>query len=553
MCSRLRIVSAGVAAAAVVFLHIAPLEARSPAHEAGDRQNSQKSQNSGVVDQNSGAIDDVERDAADAAPPKLQRAIPIGEMVRKLAREASEKPYQPPEAAQRPEIAITYDDYRKIRFRSEKARWRGQPHGFELHGLPMGWLFEHPISLSTVRRGTESPEAFTLGDFEHVGSKAEQVDDTVEIPISGFRINGRLNSVDQSDEIIVFQGASYFRALARNQLYGLSARGLAIATASQSGEEFPAFRKFWIEEPEANSANFRIYALLDSESTTGAYELVVTPGNETVVDVRATLFPRTVVEDVGLAPLTSMHLTGPVTPGRVRDFRPRVHDSQGLAIRSANGERVWRPLANPTALQVSTFEGNAPKGFGLIQRVRKFEAYEDLEARYEKRPSAWIEPTGELFNSGSVVLVEIPAEEEVHDNIVAFWRPTEKLVPGKSYDVNYTIRWRNDVPDKFDAIWVKETRIGRAYHVDDEAVRFVVDYETHPAIAADIELANPTVSASQGKISGVGIQPNPETGGVRATFRLHTQGIDWSELRMTLPDIDGKQSETWLFRWTRGR
>lgn len=557
MCIAARVtLAAALLVTSVVFG--GPAAARSPANAPAPLSQQQQD----ASESRPGSNADVEQNSAlgpsssgvtgePAGPPAALRLI--DQYVRDLAREAASKPYVEPTTAEDRAEELSYDDYRKIRFLPEKARWRGESHGFELHALPMGWLFKHPIDLSIISGGKNAPADFRLSDFDHPPEMSRLPDTEVPVLISGFRINGRLNSVDVSDEIIVFQGASYFRALARNHRYGLSARGLAIATASPAGEEFPAFTKFWVEQPEEGAASFRIHALLDSASTTGAYHFEVTPGKETVVDVKAILFPRKEMSNVGLAPLTSMNLVAPVTPGRVRDFRPRVHDSQALAIHNADGERVWRPLANPTSLQVSEFQGDSPRGFGLIQRVREFSAYEDLEAHYEKRPSAWIEPKGELFRKGSVVLVEIPTEEEVHDNIVAFWRPAEKLKPGKSYDFSYKIRWRNDVPDQLDVVWVQDTRVGRAYHIKDEAVRFVVDYQTHPAIGEDLELQDPVVTASHGEISGIGIQRNAETGGVRATFRLHTAGIDWSELRMSLPPIKGKPSETWLFRWTRGR
>ena len=204
---------------------------------------------------------------------------------------------------------------------------------------------------------------------------------------SGFRVHGPINRPDYFDEYVVFQGASYFRAVGRGQVYGLSARGLAIDTARPGGEEFPIFRAFWIEKPKPGARSIVVHALLDSASTTGAYRFEIEPGEATIIDVEATLYPRRALTHVGLGPLTSMYLHGPGHHRIDDDFRPAVHDSDGLAIYNGNGECIWRPLTNPRTLQTSAFMDRSPKGFGLCQRARSFHDYEDLEARYERRPT----------------------------------------------------------------------------------------------------------------------------------------------------------------------
>ncbi len=229
----------------------------------------------------------------------------------------------------------------------------------------------------------------------------------------------------------MFQGASYFRAVAQHLLYGLSARGLAINTAEPSGEEFPAFTHFWIERPAPRASSIVIYALLESASTTGAYRFTVQPGVETVMDVELTLFPRADMHVVGIAPLTSMFLFDETNRGRLDDYRPEVHDSDGLQITSKTGEHIFRQLANPIKLQVSTFTTQPPQGFGLVQRSREQSDFQDFENLYERRPSAWVEPKGD-WGAGAVELVEIPSGRESNDNIVAFWRPAQASESGTS-------------------------------------------------------------------------------------------------------------------------
>jgi glucans biosynthesis protein len=260
------------------------------------------------------------------------------------------------------------------------------------------------------------------------------------IPISGFRVRTHINSPSAWDEFLVFQGASYFRSVGRDSLYGVSARGLALKTAHPTGEEFPIFTQFWIERPGTNASGIVIHALLESASTTGAYRFSVIPGLETLVDVDMTLIPRVPLESVGIAPLTSMFLFDESVRTRIDDFRDEVHDSDGLQVVLASGEQIWRPLANPTQLQVSSFTSVAPKAFGLIQRSRKPLDYQDLEAQYEKRPSAWIEPTSE-WGAGALELLEIPSDRETNDNIITFWRPKDPIPAGKPWHASYRMRW----------------------------------------------------------------------------------------------------------------
>ncbi|KAB2848065.1 MAG: glucan biosynthesis protein G, partial [Hyphomicrobiaceae bacterium] len=344
--------------------------------------------------------------------------------VRELAEALSRRPFAKPAIALPPAFAkLTYDQHRDIRFRADQSIWRGAGLEFELQLLPMGWLFDVPVEINLVEGGAvrqlkADASFFTFGPL--VGKPPAEA----EIGFAGFRIHGPINRPDYYDEIAVFQGASYFRAVGKGHIYGISARGLAVNTARPGGEEFPIFRSFWVERPAPGSAEIVVHALLDSVSLTGAYRFVFKAGRPTTTDVEAVLFPRKDIPFVGVAPLTSMFLFGASSRRATNDFRPAVHDSEGLSIINGSGERIWRPLTNPKRLQVSAFLDRDPKGFGLIQRDRRFLAYEDLEAHYERRPSLWVEPVGP-WGHGTVELIEIPTDEEIHDNIAAFWRPAE--------------------------------------------------------------------------------------------------------------------------------
>ncbi|MFL6576481.1 MAG: glucan biosynthesis protein, partial [Povalibacter sp.] len=409
--------------------------------------------------------------------------------------------------------------------------------------LPAGFLFQTPVIVSVVENGIASdlkttPETFLLGP---------QVAKTLaglSLPTSGFRVRTHLNSRSVWDEFLVFQGASYFRSIAKGTMYGLSARGLAIKTAAPTGEEFPEFTHFWIERPSTNAAGIVIHALLESQSTTGAYRFSVVPGTETVMDVTATLFPRVPLEGVGIAPLTSMFFFDESNRSRVDDFRDEVHNSDGLQILMESGEQVWRPLANPTSLQISSFTATAPRAFGLVQRSRRISDYQDLDAQYNKRPSAWIEPTSR-WGDGSVQLIEIPTDKETNDNIITMWRPKDPIPAGKPWSTSYRVRW-NEVPRSLPAIGrVSTTRSGPSSN--GKRRLFVLDFEGTGRTVDDLKV---DVTASAGKISNVNLQPNPATRGVRASFDLAPGDAGVIELRLRLLRSDRPASETWLYRWT---
>ena len=255
-----------------------------------------------------------------------------------------------------------------------------------------------------------------------------------EVPVAGFKLIYPLNG-PKLDEIVSFLGASYFRPIGREQTYGASARGLAIDTATGRQEEFPAFRSFWLVKPEPDAHEFTVWALLDSPGASGAFSFRIRPGARTIVDATAILFMRHDLTLMGVAPLTSMFFTGKTNPAR-NDFRPEVHDSDGLFIVSGIGERIWRPLSNPSALAVSSFLATNPRGFGLLQRERTFAQYQDTTANYHARPSLFVEPDGD-WGDGEVRLVEIPTNSEYHDNVVAFWVPREPARRGQRLEYRY--------------------------------------------------------------------------------------------------------------------
>jgi glucans biosynthesis protein len=465
--------------------------------------------------------------------------------VRRLAQQAATKEYVAPDRSLPAELdQLSYDDYRNIRFDPQRALWRESGAQFNAQLFSRGFLFRDRVEINVVDDGRARRVAYdpALFRFEH-GVKAPAGD--TDLGFSGLRLHGPINDPDRFDEIAVFQGASYFRGVGAGQVYGTSARGLAIATADPAGEEFPLFKAFWIEAPRPGAETVVVHALLDSPSCTGAFRFTIRPGDTTGMSVEMVLYPRRDIDKMGLAPLTSMFLFGPNDRGGFDDYRPAACDADGLAIANARGEIVWRPLTNPRELQVSVFDDAGPRGFGLMQRRRSFFDYQDLEARYERRPSVWVEPIGD-WGAGAVHLVEIPTAEEIHDNIVAFWRPRQPLKRGGEYAYTYRLHWGWGRPGEDPAVTVAQTRLGGR----DGARHFVLDLVGAEARPDALEGLRAEVASSAGEVRNLALYPNPEIDGLRLSFDLSVDGIPSAELRGQLMRGDRRVSEVWLYRWT---
>lgn len=481
--------------------------------------------------------------AAPAAPTAPFSATTVLERARALAQQPFTKPAV---ELQPPLDKLSYDQYRDIRFKGEHAIWKGEKLEFELQLFPMGWLYDLPVDIFVVDQGAATQLVANDAFFTY-GPLVGSVPEGAPNGFSGFRVHGPINRAEYYDEYAVFQGASYFRAIGRGDTYGCSARGLAINTARPGGEEFPFFRAFWIEKPRPSSGSIVVWGLLDSASTTGAYRFVIQPGESTNMDVEATLIPRKAMPHLGIAPLTSMFLHGPASRARTPDFRPEVHDSEGLAIWNGRGELLWRPLANPKTLQASAFIDKNPKGFGLWQRGREFRDFQDLEARYERRPTIWVEPKGE-WGEGFVELIEIPVADEIHDNIAAYWKPAKGLDAGREHQFGYRLYWSDDAPVSWSGARVVKTRIGAAKNP--QSLLFVVDFEG-PAVKdlRDLPVAN--VNVNPGTVANIVVQRNPAISGVRVAFEMNPDGTESVEMRLELKAGEQTISESWLYRWTK--
>ncbi|TCN82337.1 glucan biosynthesis protein G [Shewanella fodinae] len=516
----------------------------------------------------------VEAILADKNPPAAQQKVPEPvvasnakfttsgvfdqDSVVKLAKQLADKPYVAPDESLPDSLKnLTQEQYKDIRFRPDAAIWKNQSLPYQLQLFHRGFYFKQLVELALVRGNQASHLAYNPDYFE-TGKSVTQPLPQGDIGYSGFRLHYPLNRKDYFDELLVFQGATYFRALGKGNNYGVSARGLALRTADPMGEEFPFFKAFWIEEPHDDSNLLVIHALLDSPSVTGAYRFSVRPGDNTQIDVEATLFPRVDLDKVGLAPGTSMYMHSLNGRQNTDDFRPEVHDSDGLLMLNGRSERLWRPLANPKTLQISAFMDNAPQGFGLIQRQRNYSAYQDLRTPYQTHPSLWVEPVGN-WGQGSVILTEIPTQSEIHDNIVVFWRPIEPIRAGSQYRFAYRLSWGEEPAVKPGTVTVARTASGRADISKPTAKRlFVIDYQLNDGKRPAV-MPVPKVQSSSGSVDNVEIRENPHNGGYRLTFQFDPKDAQVAELRAELQfdaaaGVDAAapgKVETWLYRWSR--
>lgn len=509
-----------------------------------------------------------------------QERVEIGfNYIEEKAKEAAGKPYvkardeRPlPEALKK----LDYSAYRRIQFRRDQAPWKDENLNFHLHFFFPGYSYVDTVLLNEFTKTHAQRIRFMQNLFQIDPGILPDITLPEDMGYAGFRLHYPLNTPDKHDELAVFQGASYFRMLGKGLAYGLSARGLAL-NAGLPGvpEEFPTFTEFWIGKPLGNAQDITLYALMNSESVTGAYQFTIKPGEATEARIQATLFFRKVPQLVGLAPMSSMFWFGENTKAKPDDFRPEIHDSDGLAIRSKAGESIWRPVQNdPNRLNINTFQfvkdDESVTGFGLLQRDREYLHYEDVEANYHKRPSLWVVPEGS-WGPGRVHVVELSAHDETGDNLVAMWEPRDPPKAGEPYRFAYRLYWGQEPNPTQAGAWVHATRTGLKPWRPGERI-CVVDFKG-PAV--DKLPANTPLSAvvapadpSLAEVKDVTLAKNEANGTWRLSFYVRPVGVELPkppavdeypklkppqfkapiELRAFLKNGNDVLSETWNYR-----
>ena len=502
----------------------------------------------GALQQSAWAVE-----VSDANQP--QKSSPVLQSVIDAARASAKEDYEQDDHGLDSKLKeIDYTTYRSIRFDSEASLWRGE-NDYELQFFHPGFLYEYPVTIHTIGAdNTPTRLPFDSAMFKYDGIAQALAGLTDEKSgFAGFRVHYPIKNNEYKDEFAVFLGASYFRLVGKNQVYGISARGLAIDTALAKGEEFPHFTEFWVIEP-SDGQPITIYARLESPSVAGAYKFVIEPGIDTRVKVESWLFAREDVAKLGVAPFTSMFLYGENTQGRIDDYRPEVHDSDGVLMVTHAGEEIWRPLTNPARLQVTSLSDTAPKGFGMLQRDAEWGNYLDAEANYHLRPGLWVTPEAG-FDKGRLEVVEIPTKSEIHDNIVAFWTPETPFNAGESLYFSYQLSTVEQNPFVSELASVVRTRQGKAVLPGDEfkndklstTRQFSVDFTAPQDTSFDDQAMKLVVQGANGTISDQRLYAVADGQEWRATFLVKPKEKQTVDMRAYI-EKDGKRiSEVWNY------
>ena len=469
-------------------------------------------------------------------------------VVIELAKQAAAKPFKAPSAAlPKPFTDLSHDQYEAIKNKPSSRIWGDANLGFAIEALPRGFLFSSPMIINIVEDGAVKRAIFKKEDFDF--GALDVPDDLPDIGFSGFRVLQTRSK--PATEAAIFQGASFFRAIATGQRFGITARGLSIRTADPRGEEFPLFREVWIEQPSIATDALVIDALLDSQSVAGAYRFTIRPGDMAIVDTECILFARVAVDHFGLGGMAGAHLLGPLERRTADDVRPRVYDFSGLQMLSGRREWIWRPVSNRSTLQISSFLDRNPKGFGFIQPLRDFERFLDDANHWELRPSLWVEPIGD-WGEGTVTLVEIPSQSEINQNVIAYWRPSQSLTPKVPAHFAYRQFWCWSPPRSPNLARVKTSRVGLVPGAasDRFSRRFLVEFEDEGFGDPGLGPVTATVSVAPGSVANLTTFRSPSLKTYRVVFDAKGMAGTGSELRIVLNLADKPFSETWLYRWT---
>nr|WP_298410461.1 glucan biosynthesis protein [uncultured Halomonas sp.] len=503
------------------------------------------------------AVADIRLEASPQVSPEA-----LFDKVVELARENARNDYQQPQSPLSGALAnLDYSTYRDIHFRQDSALWNDEGL-FEVQFFHLGFLYDTPVDIHVLEDGRIEDVSFDMGMFDYGKNAARVREEFAELDqrklgFAGFRLHYPLNTPHRKDEFLVYLGASYFRVAGRSQNYGISARGLAVNTATQGGEEFPAFRSFWLVKPGPESSTVTLFALLDSPSVTGAYRFDIDVANSIVINVDSRLFARNDVAKLGVAPLTSMFLQGENSFNRHDDFRPEVHDSDGLLMRTSGNQWIWRPLSNPQTLNVTQLRDTSPLGFGLMQRDRNFDSYLDMSANFQRRPSLWVEPQEGDWNDGGLELVEIPVDSSVNDNIVAYWVPDTEFRAGDERRYQYRLSTHGKNLPAQELGRVIRTRQGWGANARDSEPpprslrRFIVDFRGGDELASlnGSQPVEAELTVARGQVSDLEVKQLPDGKTWRASFKLAPQDQASADMQLKLQLRGRTLTETWSYIW----
>jgi periplasmic glucans biosynthesis protein len=456
-----------------------------------------------------------------------------------------------------PMATLSYDQFQSLRFRPDHSLWGDAGLSFRLQFFHVGRGFAQAVHLFEVNAGQAREILYdpSMFEFDKAGIDPAVMHD--HAGFAGFRVQF---ITDWKDDITAFLGAAYFRAVGEDtRQYGLSARALAVDTAFPRPEEFPRFTSFWFERPAKGQESLTLYALMDSPSVAGALHFQIAPGGTLIMDIDSALYPRKPIERLGIAPLTSMFFYAKNDRRGANDWRPEIHDSDGLSIWTGAGEWIWRPLTNPAQNHLNSFFDENPHGFGLLQRDRNWDHYQDDGVYYDRRPSLWVEPKSGAhggWGKGAVQLFEIPTSDETSDNIVAFWNPAEKTKAGQEMLFSYRLYWGTHMPYASPLAQTIATRTGiggtvglkRQYYSWHFAVDFAGGELGSLPKDANVEAV---IGTSKGTTEHITTHYVEEIKGYRALFDIRPpeDSNEIIDLRMYLRIDSRPLTETWIYQW----
>lgn len=493
-------------------------------------------------------------ESAAAAGLKFGPAEPFSfEDLKAMAKRMASEPYAGPKSVS-PEILpkINYENWGKIKFDINLALFADGPGRFPVSFFHLGKYFQKPVQIYVVNQASAREVIYDPSYFDMPADSPARL-----LPqgagFAGFRFQeARDGALDwRRNDWAVFLGGVFFRTIGELRQYGLSARAVAInVTLADRLEEFPDFTRLYVDQ-NGTGDSVTVYALIDSPSIAGACRFVLQRTKIVTMDIDQAFFLRRDVIRFGLAPVNSMFWFSETFKPTGTDWRPEVHDSDGLALWMGSGERAWRPLNDPPRIMASSFFDENPRGFGLLQRDRNFDHYQD-GVFYDKRPSLWVEPKG-AWGKGAVQLIEIPTGWEYDDNVVAMWVPAKPATAGTSVDLSYRLTWAADEPFPPSLARCVATRLGVGGQERLKGTwRFVVEFKGPPLEALPYGVKPEAVLwASRGTFLGTIIEAVPDEvpGHWRAQFDLVSSGSDPIEMRLFLRTGDKALTETWLYQF----
>ncbi len=506
---------------------------------------------SGAFSQTSDADKPAPGAPPEPAPVNGAKTKPFTQnLVADEARDRAAKPFRS-SGADLPDLfsKLEFDQFQDIKRKPETLIWADENTGFAIEPLHRGSIFSSEMLLHVVDNGAETRLTYRREDYDF--GKLKPPAETSSLGFSGFRVF-RTDGKGNREEVAVFQGACFYKAIAEHQMPGITARALALRVGDPRGEEVPRLVSAWIEKPTRAKNALVIYALLDSPSLSGAFRFTLRPGDATIVDTECTLFTRVAIDHFGLGAMQATYLFGPMDRRRSEDIRPGVYEVSGLQMLSGRKEWIWRPISNRDTLQVSAFVDENPAGFGLLQRDREFFRFLDDEQFWHQRPSVWIEPIGE-WGKGTVTLAEIPADSQLNQNIVAYFRPREPLAAGSETNFAYRQFWCWTPPERPKFAVTTTSRLGRAYGASANSRRRRVLVEFTGDIFGEDKPQDeirPRVACYSGTITSVRTTLITERKTMRVQFEFDPGQSNQSELRLDLAVRDTPVTETWLYRWT---